>query len=93
MTGKQHAVLWLGILLIFTRLFVTQQWHTIWGSLGAGQTIQGANTGGSGNPAANLLGNAAGFVKNDLSGNIGGAAKDLGKGVVNAVKGGIQFVP
>ena len=33
MTGKQKAVLWLGILLIITRLFTTGQWSAIWTAL------------------------------------------------------------
>jgi hypothetical protein len=33
MTGKQTAVLWLGLLLIITRMLTTSQWSEIWGSL------------------------------------------------------------
>lgn len=31
MTGKQHAVMWLGFLLIVTRLFASDQWSELWG--------------------------------------------------------------
>lgn len=33
MTGKQHAVMWLGLLLIITRMFTSNQWGSIWGML------------------------------------------------------------
>lgn len=33
MTGKQSAVMWLGIVLIFTRLFTTSQWSSIWAEI------------------------------------------------------------
>jgi hypothetical protein len=29
-SSKQHAVLWLGMLLIIVRLFTTNQWSTLW---------------------------------------------------------------
>ena len=41
MTGKQHAVLWLGLLLIMARLFTTHQWHEIWGVIGNGTNLGG----------------------------------------------------
>jgi len=47
MTGKQHAVLWLGLLLIAIRLFTTNQWRIIWTDLTTGSTSSG-NSGGSG---------------------------------------------
>ena len=30
MTGKQNAVMWLGLLLVTVRLFTTGQWSAIW---------------------------------------------------------------
>jgi hypothetical protein len=39
MTGKSHAVLWLGFTLIIVRLFTTKQWHDIWGTLGNGANL------------------------------------------------------
>lgn len=30
MTGKQNTVMWLGLLLVATRLFTTRQWADIW---------------------------------------------------------------
>jgi hypothetical protein len=33
MTGKQSAVLWLGLILIVTRLLTTSQWSELWGTL------------------------------------------------------------
>jgi hypothetical protein len=34
MTGKQSAVLWLGLALIITRLFTTNQWSELWSAFG-----------------------------------------------------------
>lgn len=34
MSGKQSAVLWLGLLLIVVRLFTTNQWSNLWGTVG-----------------------------------------------------------
>ena len=42
MTGKQQAVMWLGLTLILTRLFTTNQWKDIWA------TILKGNSGSSG---------------------------------------------
>lgn len=30
MTGKQNAVMWMGLMLILIRLFTTGQWSAIW---------------------------------------------------------------
>lgn len=30
MTGKQQAVMWMGLILIVLRLFTTNQWSDIW---------------------------------------------------------------
>lgn len=49
MTGKQHAVLWLGLLLILVRMFTTKQWHDIWSGISNGQVIgSGGSSGSSG---------------------------------------------
>src|SRR5271163_196372 len=34
MTGKQNAVMWLGLILVVTRLFTTKQWSQLWGTFG-----------------------------------------------------------
>lgn len=33
MTGKQHAVMWLGISLIIVRLFTSGQWQALWSTV------------------------------------------------------------
>ncbi len=33
MTGKQQAVMWMGLTLIVLRLFTTSQWKDIWGTI------------------------------------------------------------
>lgn len=43
MTGKQEAVMWLGLTLIVVRLFTTSQWSDIWATL-----LKGATKGGGG---------------------------------------------
>lgn len=43
MTGKQEAVMWLGLTLIVVRLFTTSQWHDIWATI-----LKGASKGGGG---------------------------------------------
>jgi hypothetical protein len=45
MTGKQSAVMWLGFLLIIARLFTTDMWSELWGTIGGKRT---ASTGPSG---------------------------------------------
>lgn len=32
MTGKQSAVLWLGLLLVVLRMFSSGQWNILWGT-------------------------------------------------------------
>lgn len=46
MSGKQHAVMWLGLTLILTRLFTTNQWSNIWGLLSSGGGGGKSGTGG-----------------------------------------------
>lgn len=48
MNGKQHAVLWLGLLLIIVRLGPTGQWSAIWGTITGGSTINFGGGGGNG---------------------------------------------
>lgn len=45
MTGKQHAVLWLGLSLIVVRLFTTDQWSALWSVLHAGASSSSGNSG------------------------------------------------
>lgn len=45
MNGKQHAVLWLGIILIGVRLFTTKQWSDIWGGISNGSVLPGIGSG------------------------------------------------
>lgn len=51
MTGKQQTVMWLGLLLIVVRLFTTNQWSALWGTVKTG-----------GNPGGVLVGSAASGV-------------------------------
>jgi hypothetical protein len=49
--GKQHAVLWLGFTLIALRLFTTQQWSLLWGTVTSGSPGPAAEIGaGMGQP-------------------------------------------
>ena len=44
MTGKQSAVMWMGLTLIALRLFTTNQWKEIWGTIlkgGGGSSSSG----------------------------------------------------
>jgi hypothetical protein len=38
MTGKQHAVMWLGLLLVVVQFFTTNQFHLIWSDIISGPT-------------------------------------------------------
>jgi hypothetical protein len=58
MTGKQNAVMWLGLILIVTRLFTTKQWSQLWGTLDTGSSASGSS--GSGNGGVIGLGNPVG---------------------------------
>lgn len=56
MTGKQNAVMWLGLLLIAVRLFTTDQWSSLWSAVdtGSSSSSSGSSDGGViglGNPA------------------------------------------
>jgi hypothetical protein len=44
MTGKQNAVMWLGLLLIAVRMFTTGQWSQLWGAIGKGSSGSAAET-------------------------------------------------
>lgn len=46
MTGKQTTVMWLGLLLIVTRLFTTRQFHDIWSEIVSGATGKTGGTSG-----------------------------------------------
>jgi hypothetical protein len=72
MTGKQTAVLWLGVGLILVRLFATGQWGSVWSVIGGGtksgsggespEVKQGVNTQtipGTQQPNGNAIGNPA----------------------------------
>jgi hypothetical protein len=53
MTGKQTAVMWLGLLLIAVRLFTTDQWESLWGTVKTGGNPGGVSVNsGSSNPAS-----------------------------------------
>lgn len=56
MNGKQNTVMWLGLLLIFTRLFTTGQWSQIWHTLSpaAAAGTSSSQNGGCG-PNADLI--------------------------------------
>lgn len=46
MTGKQTAVLWMGLILIMIRLFTTGQWQSLW------STVVKAPASSGGSPSA-----------------------------------------
>jgi hypothetical protein len=48
MTGKQSGVLWLGLLLIITRLFTSDQWSDLWSTFGTASTGAGGKVSKSG---------------------------------------------
>lgn len=77
MTGKQSAVMWLGLLLVITRLFTTGQWHTIWGAIG---TSPASTSSGS------TVGKAAAAVDasnpNGVTGGIPGDIKQAMNGII-----------
>jgi hypothetical protein len=45
MTGKQTAVMWLGLLLVAVRLFTTDQWDALWGTVKTGSKPGGVLVG------------------------------------------------
>ena len=54
MTGKQNAVMWLGLILVVTRLFTTKQWSQLWGTFGTSSASSGTSASsaiGLGNPS------------------------------------------
>lgn len=57
MTGQQHAVMWMGLLLIVLRLFTTNQWATLKATFqsGEGKSSPGSSSGSSGGGGINLL--------------------------------------
>jgi hypothetical protein len=54
MTGKQSAVMWLGLLLIVLRLFTTGQWSALW------DVVNNGESGTGGPPALGNIGAAIG---------------------------------
>jgi hypothetical protein len=52
MTGKQHAVMWMGLLLILMRMFTTTQWGDIKNALGVGGNFSSGGGGSSDSPLA-----------------------------------------
>jgi hypothetical protein len=59
MTGKQNGIMWLGFLLIVTRLFTTGEWSNLWGVIsngpGPGSGTNGTTTVPAAANAANTL--------------------------------------
>jgi hypothetical protein len=53
MTGKQTAVMWLGLLLIVTRLFTTDQWSELWGTISTKTPAQKVSIGTQGSNGSN----------------------------------------
>lgn len=79
MTGKAHAVLWLGFLLIGVRLFTTGQWSAIWGALSNGSPVNfggGSGSSGGGGSVGKSAGDLAGAGFNLATGNVHGAYSD-----------------
>ena len=48
MTGKQQAVMWMGLTLIILRLFTTNQWKDIWKTILKGSGGGSSSSGGGG---------------------------------------------
>jgi hypothetical protein len=48
MTGKQHAVMWMGLLLIVLRLFTTSQWASLKALFQSGEPRASGGSGGGG---------------------------------------------
>ena len=55
MNSKQHAVLWLGVLLIIVRLFATTQWSTLWKTLSLSTGSTGGAAIGSAGPIGPII--------------------------------------
>ena len=45
MTGRQHIVLWLGLLLVGFRMFALKQWTLIWSTVDKPQTSSTSSSG------------------------------------------------
>lgn len=71
MTGKQHAVLWLGVLLVIVRFFGTNQFSLVWkGSILKSDTPSskgstGGSNGSGSDPCKYLIGSAKTFCEQD----------------------------
>lgn len=72
MSGKQHAVMWLGIVLIIVRLFTTNQWSILWSTF-----TTNPNPGGPGNTPSNNMGSIPSKIGNALQ-NVAGITPKLG---------------
>lgn len=48
MTKQQQAVMWMGLILIILRLFTTDQWKQIWGTILKGGGGSSSSSGGGG---------------------------------------------
>jgi hypothetical protein len=74
MNGQQHAVMWMGILLIILRLFTTIQWDQLKAVFGWQDAQTGSGkTGGSVLPdplsaGASIFSKTFGFVERDIIG-------------------------
>lgn len=85
--NSRNAVLWLGFSLIIVRMFTTNQWSSLWGSVttGGGTSIANAlgGTGAVGNWAPAAGNAAAGAAAAAAAG-----AKAVANGANNAAGGG-----
>jgi hypothetical protein len=75
MNGQQHAVMWMGILLIILRLFTTIQWDELKAVFGwTDASTKGGKTGGGSvlpdplSAGASVFSKVFGFVERDVIG-------------------------
>jgi hypothetical protein len=57
-TGKQQAVLWLGLILVIIRMFATGQWSLLWNTT-TNPVFQGSGVAGQ---IGNLIGQGVGAI-------------------------------
>lgn len=72
MTGQQHAVMWMGLLLIVLRMFTTVQWTEIKSVMGMG-AAPATTSPSSSNPVGGILGNIGKDLVSPVLGLIPGA--------------------
>jgi hypothetical protein len=93
MSGKAHAVLWMGLLLIFVRIFTTGQWYAIWGTLSDGTPVK--LNGSSGNSTTNAAKTAFPGTggKTGVTGDLLHGAEDIAKPAegLNILKGALKL--